>query len=211
MIMIEALGREKNIKAVIFDNHGVLTKSNNEVGYSKIARFLNVSEEDVVTVMRRLTPFFNLGELTTDEFLENIIRYTKAKRNLSEFKNFYHCCYEPKEKVRSLARELAKHFKVALLANAGMGFDECHKNCGFEKIFGENIFVSAKLKMMKPDAAIFSHVLNELGVEPEEAVLVDDKAEFVQGARRIGMQAIQFKSLEQVEKDLESILEHQYA
>ncbi|MEK7447374.1 MAG: HAD family phosphatase [Patescibacteria group bacterium] len=208
--MSEIEVKEKNIKAVIFDNHGVLTRSNSEVGYSKIAAFLSVPEEVVVTVMGRLTPFFDLGELTTDEFLENIIRYTRAKRNLEEFKRFYTCCYEPKQEVRNLASELSKHFKVAILANAGIVFDECHKNCGFEKIFGENIFVSSKLKMMKPDKAIFAHVLKELGVEPEEAVLIDDKEKFVEGARRIGMHAIWFKSPEQVEKDLQNILKYEY-
>lgn len=208
--MQEIVTKEKDIKAVIFDNHGVLTTSNGELGYSKIAGFLGIPEDEVVNAMGRLTPFFDVGELTTDEFLENVLRDTGAKRNLEEFKRFYVCCYEPKQEVRELARELSRHFKVALLANAGLVFDECHKDCGFEKIFGEKIYISAKLKMMKPDEAIFAHVLKELDVEPEEAVLVDDKAEFVEGARRVGMHAIQFKSLEQVEKDLQSVLKYEY-
>jgi len=210
MIMPKTLDREINIKAVIFDNHGVLTRSNGEGGYKKIATFLGVSDESVKTAIAKQNICFDLGEITTDEFLERVLEDTEAKRTLDEFKKFYISCYEPKEDVRKLARELSKHFKVALLANAGHAFDECHKNCGFEKIFGENIFVSAKLRMMKPDKKIFEHVLNKLQVQSEEAVLIDDKSEFIDAALRLGMSAIQFKSREQVEKDLESMLEYQY-
>jgi len=208
--MPKTLDREINIKAVIFDNHGVLTRSNGEGGYKKIAAFLEVSEESVKKAIARQKVCFDLGDITTDEFLEEVLKDTKAKRGLSEFREFYINCYEPKEDVRNLARELSKHLKVALLANAGHAFDECHKNCGFEKIFGENIFVSAKLKMMKPDKKIFEHVLNKLQVQPGEAVLIDDKSEFIDAALRLGMSAIQFKSREQAEKDLESMLEYQY-
>jgi putative hydrolase of the HAD superfamily len=46
--------------------------------------------------------------------------------------------------------------------------------------------------MAKPDAAIYRHAAEGLGVRPEEILFVDDREENVAGARAVGMVAIQY-------------------
>ena len=43
---------------------------------------------------------------------------------------------------------------------------------------------------MKPDPAIYRRALAGVGVEPERAVFIDDLAENVEEARRLGMAGI---------------------
>ncbi|HBU02942.1 MAG TPA: hypothetical protein DEA70_00505 [Acidimicrobiaceae bacterium] len=49
---------------------------------------------------------------------------------------------------------------------------------------------SSVVGMRKPDGEIFTHLLSELGVAADEAVLVDDTPVNLDGARSVGMQAV---------------------
>ena len=49
---------------------------------------------------------------------------------------------------------------------------------------------SSVVGMRKPDAEIFAHLLGELGVHADEAVLVDDTPVNLDGARLVGMQTV---------------------
>jgi putative hydrolase of the HAD superfamily len=61
---------------------------------------------------------------------------------------------------------------------------------------------SYQLRMAKPDPAIYRYVLNELGTRPEETLFLDDKLINVEAAQALGMQAIQFSSVENLRDDL---------
>jgi putative hydrolase of the HAD superfamily len=64
---------------------------------------------------------------------------------------------------------------------------------------------SAEVSLIKPDPAIYQHSLRGVGVAASEALFVDDKEPNVQGARAVGMRAIQFRSVEQLSRDLEEL------
>ncbi len=53
-------------------------------------------------------------------------------------------------------------------------------------------FHSFEVGLAKPDPAFFSHIVQALGVAPQEAVFVDDLAVNVRGAARAGLRAVHF-------------------
>lgn len=59
----------------------------------------------------------------------------------------------------------------------------------------------------KPEAAFYRMMADRLGVQPEECVMIDDRPEFCEGARYIGMQAIVYKDFSQLKPQLEKLLE----
>jgi putative hydrolase of the HAD superfamily len=61
---------------------------------------------------------------------------------------------------------------------------------------------SYQLRMAKPDAAIYRHVLRELGAQPEETLFLDDKLVNVEAAQALGMKAIEFSTIERLRADL---------
>jgi HAD superfamily hydrolase (TIGR01509 family) len=61
---------------------------------------------------------------------------------------------------------------------------------------------SYQLRIAKPDPAIYLHVLKELGTRAEETLFLDDKLVNVEAARALGIQAIQFSSVEKLREDL---------
>jgi putative hydrolase of the HAD superfamily len=58
---------------------------------------------------------------------------------------------------------------------------------------------------VKPDAAIFRHTLDELGVDAAHAVFIDNKAENVEGARALGITGHVFTGAAGLRQFLESL------
>lgn len=76
--------------------------------------------------------------------------------------------------------------RLALLSNAGADFGSYFRQGLLGSLF-EQVFVSGELLLVKPDAAIFLHALDELGIDAAHAVFIDNKAENVEGAEAIGI------------------------
>jgi putative hydrolase of the HAD superfamily len=64
---------------------------------------------------------------------------------------------------------------------------------------------SAHVGIVKPDPAIYQHTLQGLEVKPSESLFVDDRESNISAARALGIQAIQFRSVEQLRNDLEAM------
>jgi len=61
---------------------------------------------------------------------------------------------------------------------------------------------SYQLHIAKPDPAIYCHVLKQLDIQPEEALFLDDKLVNIEAAWALGIQAIQFSTVERLRADL---------
>jgi FMN phosphatase YigB (HAD superfamily) len=58
--------------------------------------------------------------------------------------------------------------------------------------------------LAKPEAAIFHACLKAVRSRPEECLFIDDRAENVEAARALGMQALQFTSVQKLAADIKS-------
>ena len=72
---------------------------------------------------------------------------------------------------------------------------------GFLKLFRQGIY-SSRVKLIKPDPAIFEHARASFGVSAALLVFIDDLAKNVDVARAAGWQAIQFRDAAQCEAEL---------
>lgn len=66
----------------------------------------------------------------------------------------------------------------------------------------EGTIVSGEVGIAKPDPAIFHHLLDTFSVRPQEAVFIDDTPANIAAAREIGINAIQFRGVEELTEDL---------
>jgi putative hydrolase of the HAD superfamily len=94
--------------------------------------------------------------------------------------------------------------RLALLSNAGADFGSYFRQGLIGSLF-ERVFVSGELLLVKPDAAIFQHVLDELGIDAAHAVFIDNKAENVEGAQAIGITGHVFTGADGLRAFLESL------
>jgi 2-haloacid dehalogenase len=69
----------------------------------------------------------------------------------------------------------------------------------------EDVIVSGREGMAKPDRRIFELVVERFGVDPSRAVFVDDKVVNVDAARGVGFHGVVFTSTEALRKDLRAL------
>jgi putative hydrolase of the HAD superfamily len=62
---------------------------------------------------------------------------------------------------------------------------------------------SAEVQLAKPDAAIFHACLKVLRSRPEECIFIDDRAENVEAARALGLQALKFVSVQELAAEVQ--------
>ena len=64
------------------------------------------------------------------------------------------------------------------------------------------ITLSAEVRLIKPDPAIYEHCLGGLGIDPSDSLFIDDREVNVASARTVGMHALQFQSTTQLRSQL---------
>ena len=145
------------------------------------------------------------GEISTKEFFEYLKRYMNDNITLEEFKNiyvnnneFFNDTIEIIKKLKNLG------YKVYLLSNLKeIDYEKFIKH--FDVSIFDEMFLSFKLGMLKPNDDIYQYVINKLNTKPENIYFFDDNKENVDGAIRNGINAYQVTG-ETVKKVVEGIL-----
>ena len=70
----------------------------------------------------------------------------------------------------------------------------------------EDMVISGKEKVMKPDAKIYQIALSRFDIKPEESVFIDDNVNNIIGCEAAGIHGIVFKDAGQLRSDLEKLL-----
>ena len=68
------------------------------------------------------------------------------------------------------------------------------------------IVISGEVKMMKPEPAVFEHLLATFSLRPEESVFIDDVLANIDAAKEMGLHTIWFKDAAQCRRELEQVL-----
>lgn len=114
---------------------------------------------------------------------------------------------QPIEPTVALLSELrARGLKLYGLSNMSATiFDYLNGRHDFFKIF-DGIVVSAAVKLLKPEPAIYEHLRERFKLNFAESVFIDDMMRNVDSARGVGLPAIQFTSTDQVRRELAALL-----
>ena len=70
----------------------------------------------------------------------------------------------------------------------------------------DGYIISSEEKVIKPEAEIYQRLFNRFNLKPEECLFADDRAENIEGGRRVGMEGIVFTDARQYERELEEVL-----
>ena len=109
----------------------------------------------------------------------------------------------PIEGAPELLRELAgARTPVYALSNSSAEtWPRARARFDFWECF-EGIVLSGEVGLVKPDAAIFRHLLETHGLEASTTLFVDDMERNVEGARRAGLQGLRFESVAALRSEL---------
>jgi 2-haloacid dehalogenase len=122
------------------------------------------------------------------------------------FDRWEECIAAPLEESVALTRKLrASGYRTLALTNfSAETFPRALRLNPFLHEF-EGILVSGEEKVMKPDPAIYRLLCERYSVAPRQSVFIDDSLPNVEGARRIGMHALHFRSTDELLEDLDAL------
>ncbi len=104
--------------------------------------------------------------------------------------------------VIGLVKALKMNYRIGLLSNASSSFiREILDENDLEKYFDE-IIVSSEAGYIKPNREIYEAALRILRINSSEAIFIDDNRLYIEGAQKIGLDGILFRSADQVAREL---------
>jgi FMN phosphatase YigB (HAD superfamily) len=194
-------------KAVIFDLGRVLIHFDFQRGYRALE---GLCPYQAAEIPARIAPTglverFETGMVEPREFVDQLCSMLSLRIDYDHFCRIWSSIFTEPLIPESMLEGLASHYRLLLLSNTNaLHFEMLRANYAPLLRHFHDLVLSYEVKAMKPQPAIYQAVVERAGCLPEECFFTDDIAEYVAGARRVGIDAVQFQSVGQIEGELKS-------
>lgn len=146
---------------------------------------------------------YETGQISTPEFIEQLTALLELRVTHDEFRELWSSIFLTSTLVpESLPAGLKRKYRMLVLSNTNeLHFSMVEANYPVVRHF-DDFVLSHRVGAAKPSARIYEAALQRAECRPEECFFVDDLLPFVEGARRAGIDAVQFQTVAQLEVDL---------
>lgn len=185
-------------KNIIFDLGGVLININYSLT-SDAFEALGLGKFDELFSQAHQSKLFDLyekGLISSEEFRTRVKTFFSQPIDDRTIETAWNAMLLdfPKERLDFLQKIKTTH-RTFLLSNT----NDIHIqqiNLDLQKVHGisnlnghfEKVYLSYEVNMRKPDAEIFELVLKENNLNPEETLFIDDSAQHIEAAKKLGIQ-----------------------
>jgi HAD superfamily hydrolase (TIGR01549 family) len=190
----------QKIENVIFDLGGVLLDIDynlTRVAFEK----LGVAHFDEMYSQANADKLFQkleTGAITEEEFYNQLNQSTSLNLSPREIREAWNAMLLFfREESLDFLGQISKSYKIYLLSNTNKihfsSFNEIYiqkeRKKSFEQYFIK-AFYSFEIGLRKPDVDCYEWVLKELEIEPQKTLFIDDSANNIEGARKVGLQTL---------------------
>lgn len=180
------------MKAYIFDFFGVISTEVSEIWFSKL-----FSEEETIKIRSTLSKDVDIGNIDDEQFFSGLSEISGITSD--KIKEQWFNLVSINNDVIKFIKKAKKNHKIVLLSNAPQKFLRgVLKEFELESLF-DLIIISAEVKMIKPEIDIFKYTINQLNINPNDALFIDDNKKNIEGACKLGINTIHFKRIEDLE------------
>jgi len=195
--------QSSKIKNIIFDLGGVLLNINPLLSLIEFEKISGLDQKELTMRLLSENIFekFETGKLNNTQFRSELCRIINIKASDSEIDRAWNTLLLdfPQHRVE-LVKQLRKNYRIFLLSNTNnIHFD--HYTREFNEKYGfrmtdlfEKLFLSHEIGIHKPDAGIYTYVLQNDGIVASETVFFDDSLANIEAAALQGIQGIHIEA-----------------
>lgn len=190
---------------IVFDFGGVVGGTDRGLVAKAIAPILGISGQEAEEVMSRLRAAKDLG--ISQKRFWNEYEATSGRQLPDHWEDYFEeirlYSIRAKPEMLTLVDDLRlQGYRVAMLSNTTPPRAAFIRRQGFYSHF-EPVILSCDIGVKKPHQGAFVTMLNQLQASPSDCLLIDDKLENIEAARRLGMDGIVFSSPEELLREFE--------
>ena len=196
-----------SIRAVILDYGEVISKPANPAVHREMSQIAAMPEGLFDKLYWDLRLDFDAGILNSRAYFEKIAELAGRSFTSEQLDQLAEddarMWMDVNEPMLVWAGELKQAgLLTAVLSNIGDGVLEAMRR-GFPWLAQfDKLIWSCEIGIVKPDAAIYLHTVDALGVRPGEALFIDNLPRNVAGAEAAGLEGIVFEDIEQLSREL---------
>jgi len=193
-------------RAIIFDLGKVLVHFDFKRGYQKLEGHCPHAAADIPKRLAGtgLVERFETGLVEPLDFVDQLTRILDLRVDYDQFCDIWGCIFMDTLIPEEIIEGLAARYRLILLSNTNaIHFELIRRRYPILRHF-HDLVLSYEVKAMKPDPAIYRVAIERAGCRPEECFYTDDIAEYVEGGKRAGLDAVQFRGAEALRGDLTS-------
>ena len=183
----------KEITTIFFDVGGIcLTNGWDNISREKSAKKFSLDYEEMERRHMPLFKVFDKGELSLDEYLNEVVFYKERKFSKRDFVEFMFSQSRPINSTLKVLDKLAseRKYHLATINNESRELNDFRINeFGLKKYF-ECFFSSCYLGVRKPEEEIYDKALHIFHKKPDECLYIDDREENYNAARNSGLKLI---------------------
>lgn len=201
-----------SIKAVFFDFGGVIVRTEYQAPRQHLAESFGMDYDDIDKVVFGGGPNSSaarasVGEITEEQHWHNVMKTLKLPASEYErVRDEFFAGDVIDLEIVDFLRSIKPKYKTGLISNAWNGLRDYIVREKFDDAF-HHMVISAEVGVAKPDPKIYHIALEQLQVQPKEAVFVDDFIENIEACEKVGMKGVHFKSPDLALKQLREMLQ----
>ena len=193
------------IKAVIFALGGVIVPLDFPRGYRELEKHCPPAAEDIPKRIGTtdLVPRFECGKIDKRDFHRELSQILDLSVDYDTFCSLWTSIFVPQSFLPvEWMPAIRKTHRLLLLSNTNqIHFEMIRENYRHIDHF-DDFVLSYEVGVMKPNAPIYEEAIRKAGCKPEECFFTDDVMPYVEGARRAGIDAVQFQNAAQLKTAL---------
>jgi putative hydrolase of the HAD superfamily len=193
-------------KAILLDLGKVLVHFDFTVAYRALESICPYSAAEIPKRLSKtdLVQRLETGLIDPRDFVDQTSELLGLDVSFEEFRRIFGCIFAETLIPESLIEALARRYPLVLLSNTNaLHFPLIQEKYGHILRYFHHHVLSHEVRAMKPNPEIYRAAVEAARCRPEECFYTDDIALFVQGAREFGIDAVQFESCTQLERELE--------
>jgi glucose-1-phosphatase len=197
-------------KAIIFDIGRVLVRVDIRKAQEGLTRGLALTPEELWSAIEKdpRWPDWQEGRMSARDWHLNLCQRLGVTLSFEEFTKVWNSALDPHPiQQDTLFEGLAKSYRLGLLSNTDpIHVAHLEATYSFFRYFPKPVRIySCAVGVSKPNPLIFREALRACKVKANQAVYIDDIAAFADAARALGCAGIQYRSPEELRRDLNAL------